>query len=68
MLATDILEGDSRVETANCTRCNSQLLVICSNIHLPKEKLTDFGGPKLLSCDREILEDVCKIPSALVFN
>jgi len=48
MLATDVLEGESRVDTANCTRCNSQLLVIRSKMHLPKEKFTDVGGPKLL--------------------
>jgi len=39
MLATDILEGESRVDTANCTRCNSQLLGIHSKMHLPRKNL-----------------------------
>ena len=62
--ATDILEGEHRLQTAYATRWNSQLMMIRSVLRVPEEKLESLDLPtKLTQCDRNSLTKACDILS-----
>ena len=44
LLATEILEGEKRLQTANATRWNSQLIMIRSILNIPEEKLNKLDS------------------------
>lgn len=60
--ATEVLEAENRVQIANATRWNSQLVMIRSILNIPEEKLNliDFS-PRLTSYERKLLTEVCQI-------
>ena len=60
--ATDILEGEHRLQTANATHCNSQLMMIRSVVLVSEEKLDSLDLPtKLTQYDWNILTEACDI-------
>jgi len=60
--ATDVLEGQHRIQTANATRWNSQLKMIRSVLRVPEDKLNSLNvGTKLTTYDRNILSEPCDI-------
>ena len=44
LLGTEILEGEKRLQTANATRWNSQLIMIRSIFNIPEEKLNKLDS------------------------
>lgn len=62
-VATDILQGQKKVEANNATRWNSQLKMIRSVLAVDESKLSDLEGApcKLSSHDRNVLQDVIGI-------
>ena len=42
--ATDMLEGEKKLQTANATRWNSQVMMIRSILSVPPEKLSTNSG------------------------
>ena len=60
--ATDILEGEHRLQTANATSWNSQLTMIRSVLRVSEEKRDSLDLPtKLTQYDRNILTEACDI-------
>lgn len=61
-LATDILQGEKKIESSCATRWNSEVKMIRSVLRVPEEKLSMIGGSALLSAyDRNILKDMLMI-------
>ncbi|XP_053373931.1 zinc finger BED domain-containing protein 4-like [Mercenaria mercenaria] len=62
--ASDLLQEENRVQTANATRWNSQLVMIKSILNIPEEKLNLVEySLKLTSYERKLLSEICKILS-----
>lgn len=61
--ATEILEGDTKLQAANTTRWNSQLAMIRSLLRAPEEKLQQLDCPQLTKYDRNILGELSEILS-----
>jgi len=59
--ASEILESDKHLQTANVTRWNSQLKMIWSVLRVPDEKLTSLNTQTLTVHDRKVLEDLVEI-------
>ena len=59
--ASEILEPEKRLQTANVTRWNSQLKMIRSVLRVSDEKLTCLDTQTLTEYDRKILEDLVEI-------
>lgn len=58
--ATDFLEGEKRLQQANNTRWNSQLIMIRSILNVPHEKLSALDSPvKLTAFERTTLQEMC---------
>ena len=57
--ASEILESEKRLQTANVTRWNSQLKMIRSVLRVPDEKLTSLDTQTLTV--RKVLEDLVEI-------
>jgi hypothetical protein len=58
--ATDFLEGEKRLQQANNTRWNSQLIMIRSILNVPHEKLSALESPvKLTAYERTTLQEMC---------
>ena len=61
-VATDILEGERRVQTACATRWNSQVKMIRSVLEIPEAKLSSLeGAPTIGAYDRNLLKDMLEI-------
>lgn len=61
VLASDMLEGEKRLQTANVTRWNSQLQMIRSVLDIPEEKLNSICRIKLSKYERKLLFELCKM-------
>lgn len=59
--ATDILEGENRLQASNATRWNSQLIMVKSLLNVPAEKLDKLDCHNLKIHERNILMDLCEI-------
>ena len=59
--ATDLLEGESKLQAANTTRWNSQVIMIKSLLKVPSEKLDQLDTVKLTGYERNCLSEVCEI-------
>ena len=59
--ASDLLEGENRVQTATSTRWNSQLTMIKSLLSISTEKLKQLDVPQLTSHDRMYLNELVEI-------
>ena len=63
--ATDLLENKKRLQYANATRWNSELLMISSILRISKEKLNQSECSKLTTYDCSLLQDLCTILTPL---
>ena len=61
--ATDILEGEKRLQAANATRWNSQLRMIRSVLGAPEEKLKQLDIQQLTAYERKLLQELCSVLS-----
>ena len=60
--ASDILEGEKRLQTATVTNWNSQLIMIKSVLNIPEDKLNKVeGASKISSYERKLLSELCCI-------
>lgn len=59
--ATDILEGEKRLQAANETRWNSQIVMIRSVLNVPEEKLNKLDTVHLTTYERKLLQELCSI-------
>ena len=59
--ASDLLEGENRVQAATSTRWNSQLTMVKSLLSISTEKLKQLDVPQLTSHDRMYLNELVKI-------
>jgi hypothetical protein len=58
--ATDLLEGEKRLQQANTTRWNSQLIMIRSVLNIPHDKLNALDTTvKLTAYERTTLKEMC---------
>ena len=53
--ATDLLQGDDRLQAANATRWNSQLTMIKSILKIPADKLNQLSTTHKLNTHERIL-------------
>ena len=61
-IATDILEGEMRLQIDHATRWNSQLKMVRSVLSIPEFKLSLLeGAPSISAHDRNILKDMIDI-------
>ena len=61
-MAADVLQHETKLQTSNTTRWNSQLKMIRSVLKLPESKLAEIhDAPKLTSNERNILQDIVEI-------
>ncbi|XP_060072674.1 zinc finger BED domain-containing protein 4-like [Ylistrum balloti] len=60
LIATEILEGEKRLQCANVTRWNSQLRMIKSVLDI-SEKLNKLDTTKISSYERKLLRELCLI-------
>lgn len=62
VMATDILEGEKRIHSANPTRWNSQLILIQSILEIPEDKMNKLEAcPKLTAYERKLLMEICEM-------
>ena len=59
--ATDILEGEKRLQAANATRWNSQLKIIRSVLEAPDEKIKLLDVQQLTAYEKKLLHELCII-------
>ena len=59
--ATDILEGEIRVQAANATRWNSEVKMIRSVLRIPVDKLDSLDTTKLTPHERSTLGDMMSV-------
>ncbi|XP_069103066.1 zinc finger BED domain-containing protein 4-like [Argopecten irradians] len=60
--ASDILENEARLQAANATRWNSQLIMLRSILKVPEEKLNKVECRQTLSTyERKLLSELCSI-------
>lgn len=59
LLATDTLEGEKRLQCANDTRWNSQIIMIRSVLNIPEETLNKLETVHLTSYERKLLQELC---------
>ena len=59
--ATEVLDGEIRLQTANATRWNSQLMMIRSILRVSEEKLQKVDCSQLTRYERNIMEEMCDI-------
>ena len=60
-IATDLLEGEVRLQTANATRWNSQVKMIRSVLAVPAALLDQLDAPTITAYDRNIMTDMLEI-------
>ena len=61
-IATDLLEGENRLQADNVTRWNSQIIMIKSVLSIPESKLSMLEGtPQLTIHDWNVLKDILEI-------
>ena len=60
-VATELLEGENKLQAANATRWNSQLKMVHSILYTPVDKLDAFDTAKLTTYDRNILQNLVNI-------
>ena len=61
--ATEMLEGERRVQVKNATRWNSELTSIKSILRVPEDKLNSLDTVHLTTYERKMLEDLVKLLS-----
>ena len=61
--ASDILEGEKRLQAANATRWNSQLRMIRSVLAALEDKLKQLDVQQLTAYERKLLQELCTVPS-----
>ena len=59
--ASEVLESEKRLQSADVTRWNSQLKMIRSILRVSDEKLASLDTQTLTVCDRKVLEDLVEI-------
>ena len=59
--ATEILEEEKRLQNANATRWNSQLIMIRSILNIPEEKLNKLDTVHLTTYERKLLQELCTV-------
>ena len=59
--ATNILEGEKRLQAANATRWNSQLKMIRSVLEAPDEKIKLLDVQQLTAYEKKLLHELCII-------
>ncbi|XP_045202879.2 zinc finger BED domain-containing protein 4-like [Mercenaria mercenaria] len=60
--ATELLEGEKRLQTATVTRWNSQLMMVRSVLSVDAKKLEEVNAPvKLTSFERKLLNELCEV-------
>ena len=60
-IATDLLEGEGRLQAANATRWNSEVKMIRSVLKISQQKLDQLDCTKLTAYDRHLLQDLITI-------
>ena len=60
-IATDRMEGQVRLQSANVTRWNSQVKMIRSVLAVPAAKLEQLDAPTISAYDRNIMKDMLEI-------
>ncbi|CAG2203266.1 unnamed protein product [Mytilus edulis] len=59
--ASDILEGEKRLQADNATRWNSQITMIRSVLEVSEEKLNKLDTIKLTGYERKLLQELCLV-------
>ncbi|XP_063438060.1 zinc finger BED domain-containing protein 4-like [Mytilus trossulus] len=59
--ASDILEGEKRLQAENATRWNSQITMIRSVLEVSEEKLNKLDTIKLTGYERKLLQELCLV-------
>ena len=54
-IATDLLEGEGRLQAANATRWNSEVKMIRSVLKISQQKLDQLDCTKLTAYDRNLI-------------
>ncbi len=62
--ASEILQGEKKLQAANATRWNSQLMMVRSLHRTPQDKLQQLDCPQLSKHEYNILEDLVDILTA----
>ena len=60
-VATEVLEGERRLQSKNATRWNSEVRSIASILRVNEDKLKSLDVPHLTAYDRKILQDMVTI-------
>jgi len=59
--ASELIEDERRLQTANATRWNSQLTMVRSILRIPEAKLQELDCPQLNRYERNILDELSEI-------
>lgn len=59
--ATEILEGEKRLQADNATRWNSQITMIRSVLEVSEEKLNKLDTIRLTGYERKLLQELCLV-------
>ena len=57
--ASELVDGEKRLQTATATRWNSQLTMIRSVLNIPDEKMEKLDVQQLTAYERKILAELC---------